>query len=312
MHLFENEWRIVLKLKKLLHEADCNSVKCAVLDFSTSTWQLNSEIDSSAGFTISFNQVSSTTDLNIWTPLRGYDWNTPHITAFSDAQNDFFILYIIPVLQRVQACKKNSLIITAHITQTIDGKIALKNGISQWIGNEADRIHTHRMRALCDGVMIGNKTAVIDKPSLNVRHVEGEHPIKIVVGNTKSEIHSLIKGGNLIIISNSLLYSNDPDVTNIVIDKPGRFSATELAKALIEINIRHLFVEGGANLISGLLSEEAIHVLQIHIAPVIFGSGKDAITLPEIDDLKKAISSSNVQFFKLDDQYLMQLNFQPK
>lgn len=310
MQLLTAEWNIVLELKKLLSNNNFNQVECVVLNVITNQWHINSDLDPDCSFTISFNKDNS--KFNSWYPKQRYQWDTPVVSHFTEEQNDFFVLYIVPVLQTFQARANNEMLITAHITQTIDGKIALNNGISQWIGNEADRIHTHRMRALCDGVMIGNKTADIDQPGLNVRHVAGDHPIKIVVGNSRTNIQSLKKEGKLLVISNSLLYPDEPNIKNIVINKPGRFAATDIASVLLENNIYHLFVEGGANLISGLLKDEAIDVLQIHIAPVIFGSGKDAIALPEIDNLNNAISSKHIQFFKLDDQYLMQLNYQTK
>ncbi|MEO0604067.1 MAG: RibD family protein, partial [Myxococcota bacterium] len=71
--------------------------------------------------------------------------------------------------------------VVAHLAQSLDGCIALPAGESQWISGHEDLVHTHRLRALCDAVLVGARTVVHDDPQLTVRHVEGPHPLRVVL-----------------------------------------------------------------------------------------------------------------------------------
>ena len=71
--------------------------------------------------------------------------------------------------------------VVAHMAQSLDGRIALPCGSSQWITGPADLEHTHRLRALCDAVLVGANTVVADDPQLTVRRVPGPNPLRVVL-----------------------------------------------------------------------------------------------------------------------------------
>ena len=45
--------------------------------------------------------------------------------------------------------------VVGRLAQTLDGRIATRSGHSQWIGGPGDLRHTHRLRALCQAVVVG-------------------------------------------------------------------------------------------------------------------------------------------------------------
>ena len=112
-------------------------------------------------------------------------------------------------------------VVYLHVAQSLDGKIATNSGHSKWIGNMENRIHSHRIRALVDGVMIGGNTLRNDKPKLNVRHVEGKDSVKIVITSEENNYDSLCTNNNSKIIcigpKNDKL--KDPKVTYISVEK---------------------------------------------------------------------------------------------
>ncbi|MDH5604452.1 MAG: dihydrofolate reductase family protein, partial [Cyclobacteriaceae bacterium] len=119
-----------------------------------------------------------------------YDLERGEKELSREAQH-FLSLYLPICFYQMKAKKRKSAFTIAHFAQSLDAKIATENGASQWIGNEENLIHAHRMRALCDGVLIGAKTLKTDKPRLTVRHVEGPDPVRIVMGDGDYDFSSL-------------------------------------------------------------------------------------------------------------------------
>ena len=70
--------------------------------------------------------------------------------------------------------------ITLKLATSLDGKIALKNGMSEWITSSKSREYGRKLRSKYDAILIGSNTAVLDNPQLTTR-IDGENdPIRIV------------------------------------------------------------------------------------------------------------------------------------
>ncbi len=76
--------------------------------------------------------------------------------------------------------EKGSPWLLLKIAQSMDGRIALNNGNSRWITGEESRIEVHRLRAKLDALFVGVQTVIDDDPELNVRHVKGRNPVRII------------------------------------------------------------------------------------------------------------------------------------
>ena len=91
--------------------------------------------------------------------------------------------------------KKSRPYIILKSAQSLDGKIALKSGESNWITNSESRKNSHHIRARVKAILVGRNTAEQDNPSLTVRLTRGElglgknevieQPAKIILGNIK-------------------------------------------------------------------------------------------------------------------------------
>ena len=64
---------------------------------------------------------------------------------------------------------------------TLDGKIALSNGISKWITNSIAREKVQYYRNKFMGIMVGINTVLTDNPSLTARIENGVNPFRIIV-----------------------------------------------------------------------------------------------------------------------------------
>ena len=76
------------------------------------------------------------------------------------------------------ACRNRPLTV-AHLGQSLDGRIATLNGASCPINGPENLTHLHRMRALCDAIIVGASTVECDNPQLTTRRVTGPHPVPV-------------------------------------------------------------------------------------------------------------------------------------
>ncbi len=96
-----------------------------------------------------------------------------------------------------------------------------------------NRAIVHRLRATHDGIMVGRRTAELDRPALTVRYWAGRNPRKIVAD--------------------------------------GNESVPDLLAGLRSEGITSLLVEGGATLLSAFIGSGMWDEARVEVAPVILG-----------------------------------------
>ena len=64
--------------------------------------------------------------------------------------------------------------VTAKFAVSLDGKIATKNGDSEWISGIDSRKYVHYLRYTTDAIMVGANTVIADDPHLTCRYA-GKH-----------------------------------------------------------------------------------------------------------------------------------------
>lgn len=202
------------------------------------------------------------------------------------------------------AIKENRTIAIAHFAQSLDGKIATFSGDSKWIGNEENLKHAHRMRALTDGIMIGSGTLRNDQPRLNVRLVEGDNPKRIVIGKlNQSDCQCLVNTSpEPVLILSDEKNQNEGSLQFIALPAHDSYiNCQSILRCLFQQGIHTVYIEGGAVTTSNFLKDGAIDIFQLHLSPQIFGSGKQGIELPQIQQVKEAIRFENFSFEPVGD-----------
>lgn len=168
---------------------------------------------------------------------------------------------------------------------TLDGKTAAPTGEARWISGSEARKKTHEIRAHCDGVMVGFRTAQIDDPELTVRHVEGKQPVRIVI----DPLGEIDDDSNLVRTAHTqptwLLASEDVDplrsghlqdlgvhVIHIpTAEGPRRLHLGRAFKELRRRGLRRILVEGGGGLVAQMFAWNAVDQVLAFVAPKIIG-----------------------------------------
>ncbi|WP_137177127.1 RibD family protein [Roseomonas sp. AR75] len=176
--------------------------------------------------------------------------------------------------------------VIGRLAQTLDGRIATAAGASQWIGGKGDILHTHRLRALCDVVLVGAGTVRHDDPRLTTREATGPNPVRVIL-----DAHRRLPTSFGVFRDDAaptlLVAATDGPATHgkaevLRIPRAGDgLDLPALLRALAERGLRRIFVEGGGRTVSAFLAAGLLDRLHITVAPVILGSGIPAFSLPE-------------------------------
>jgi diaminohydroxyphosphoribosylaminopyrimidine deaminase / 5-amino-6-(5-phosphoribosylamino)uracil reductase len=136
--------------------------------------------------------------------------------------------------------------ITLKLALSIDGKIALPSGESQWITGEDARRHVHLERAHSDMILVGRGTYMADRPRLDVRlpGLEERSPRRALL--TRGEA---VEGWEIL---------HSPQDVHRLHD------------------VNDLLVEGGSATATAFLADDLVDRILIYRAPIIVGEGKSS------------------------------------
>nr|MBX2825392.1 RibD family protein [Gammaproteobacteria bacterium] len=190
----------------------------------------------------------------------------------------------------------------SHFAQTLDGRIATHNGDSRWVGNQENLLHAHRMRALCDAILIGANTLRRDQPRLTVRHVKGDNPLRVVIGNGAVCDNHECDDGMLHIQTRHSPGTCNANCAHLSVPSAGdTLDCPAILQALYQRGIQSVYIEGGARTTSAFLQQQMIDQVQVHIAPRILGSGLSGFALGKIDAMNQAMDFRNPRFVPVGD-----------
>lgn len=185
-----------------------------------------------------------------------------------------------------------------QLGQSLDGRIATAAGRSHYITGEAGLVHLHRLRGLAQAVIVGAATVHYDDPRLTTRRVPGPNPVRVVLdprGRLGTDQHVFRDtAAPTLLIRTADAAGPDPahgqaEVLPLPAEADGAIACAAVLTALHRRGLHRVLVEGGGVTVSRFLEAGQLDRLHLTVAPLLIGSGRPAITLPEIDTLDLAL-----------------------
>jgi len=199
------------------------------------------------------------------------------------------------------------------IAMSLDARMALASGESQWITGPAARAEVQRLRAESCAIVTGSGTVLADDPALTVREarfgLHGRQPRRIVVDR------------RLAVPATARLLSL-PGATHVLTtcSDASRVAALEAAGAVVEcftegtldpaavlahlgaLDANEVLVEAGPKLAGAFLAAGAFDELIVHVAPKLLGeTARTAFVLPSPARLADALGLELVSSVRLGD-----------
>ena len=174
---------------------------------------------------------------------------------------------------------------------SIDGRVAAEDKTSKWITGNVAREDVHARRAEAQAILAGTNTIELDDPELTARKADGSlyetQPLRVVVGERELSPSARVFNG---------------DAETIQLKTRDLASALE---SLYSRGIRQVFVEGGAQIQSSLISLGLADEFLIYLAPKLIGGSQSAIRDIEVSTINEAIQLQFIETKTLGEDILI-------
>ncbi|AMN47520.1 diaminohydroxyphosphoribosylaminopyrimidine deaminase / 5-amino-6-(5-phosphoribosylamino)uracil reductase [Steroidobacter denitrificans] len=200
--------------------------------------------------------------------------------------------------------------VIVKVAASLDGRVALANGVSQWITGEQARADVQRLRAQASAVLTGIDTALADDPQLNVRdpaiELRGRQPLRVVLDTglrLPAAARMLQMAGETLVMTSAAnllpgaaaaarleaLQAAGAQCIGIGLDAQGRLDLREVWRELGRRQCNDVLVEAGPTLTGSLLHQGMVDEWIIYYAPMVLGGDARAMAvLPALQRLEEA------------------------
>jgi len=198
--------------------------------------------------------------------------------------------------------------------QTADGLLALPAGAGRWVSGPESRRRAHKLRGLCDGVLVGVGTVLADDPLLTNRSGKGKQPARVVLdceGRTPIDSQLVRTAGESPVIVAAARGRCDPrraaslrgagvEVLELA---PGP-GGVDLEALLDEMGSRqwtHLLVEGGAQALESFIEGGLADELLVFLSPKRFADAAAGLARFDIADVRRRLAPTLIEQRTLAD-----------
>ncbi|MBL0919302.1 MAG: RibD family protein [Hydrogenophaga sp.] len=229
-----------------------------------------------------------------WQPDAGWCIQGP-VSARSAALFDLYK----PLLDARSAATATPWVV-AQMGQSLDGFVATTTGDSYYVNGAHSLVHLHRLRALCDAVLVGAGTVAIDNPQLTTRRVYGANPVRVLLdpdarldGHARAlhdgqaltlwvcdALHAATARSRLGVATAAEVLPVEGLLDGMNGHEDPGAGVHRVVAALAARGLRVLFVEGGGVTVSRFFAAGVLQRLHLSVAPVLVGEGRRGLRVP--------------------------------
>lgn len=215
----------------------------------------------------------------LWNPRSGWE----SVLAPDDPHRDLLELYL-----PISSATATRPITIGHLGQSLDGFIATGSGDSCNVTGPENILHLHRLRALCDVVVVGAGTVTADNPRLTTRLVSGSNPARVILDPEcrLPPAHIVFNDREAVTLracaADSVASAQARARGEAILEVATLRHAMDLKDLLRQLHARgycRIFVEGGGVTVSSFLEAGLLDRLHIAVAPLLIGQGRPTIRM---------------------------------
>lgn len=201
--------------------------------------------------------------------------------------------------------------ILVSYAQSVNGSIAAANREPIHLSGQESLLLTHRLRSLCDTILVGIGTILSDDPQLTTRLVKGPNPQPIVLDSRLRMPRNarLLEdpGRSAWIVCDQKtrdskieqFQTSGATILPCATDGNGKIQMIALMELLAEREINSVMVEGGARIIRSFISSRLVDQFIITISPKLLKG------LPVLEENFEYVSLADVSYQQLGDDIIL-------
>lgn len=157
-----------------------------------------------------------------------------------------------------------------------------KQGEVSWISAPETQTKVHQWRSELQSILVGKNTVLNDNPSLTVRAVEGQNPIRLVLDshNELSSTSAIFNEAAKTVVFN---LQREEEINHLHYVKLSALSPERIVESLHDQHIQSVLIEGGKRTLQSFIDAKLWDEARIITGTSIFESGTSA---PEINGQK--------------------------
>ena len=155
--------------------------------------------------------------------------------------------------------------VTWKFATTLDGRSAAADGTSRWVSSRPARLDTHRLRGLCDTILVGTGTVLVDDPQLTVRDEDDRD-----LPRDRQLLRAVM--GLRDVPAGRRVLDDAADTVLLRTRDPG-----EALDDLFARDRQHVFLEGGPTVAAAVVRAGLVDEVVAYVAPMLLGAGRSAV-----------------------------------
>lgn len=215
--------------------------------------------------------------------------------------------------------------VTLKLATSLDGKIALANGQSEWITGEKAREQGRELRATHDAIVVGSNTVVLDNPQLTTR-IEGQPDPQRVIFDSQLRLptqSNLAQTANIVPV---IVFCTEEAAKS---DKASELAALGVRIIPVEtyegglnphlalnilwnMGVKTLLLEGGGTLTASFITWELVDYIEWFRAPIILGAeGRPGIGNLSLGDINQIYRFNRMDYQEVGEDMWERYALQP-